>query len=203
MLGDVLSDLTPTILPPPRPDLHNVRSSPARARARHQTPRATPKPPRTRPAPRTWPWPPSATPQRRWPRTRNPSWRSSPSRPPDAVAQRCARRRQRGSCGSTLHPEVGICQRADLASYWQVPHSSVSGPVVLTRHPGRVAEQMGDLEHALSAYENALRHNPMSLPGLTQVAGIARIKENYPKVCDNRTGSIPRWLREPILFPSR
>lgn len=47
---------------------------------------------------------------------------------------------------------------------------------------GRVAEQMGDLEHALSAYENALRHNPNSLPGLTQVAGIARIKENYPKV---------------------
>ncbi|KAJ3709461.1 hypothetical protein C8R42DRAFT_730079 [Lentinula raphanica] len=47
---------------------------------------------------------------------------------------------------------------------------------------GRVAEQMGDLEHALSAYENALRHNPMSLSGLTQVAGIARIKENYPSL---------------------
>lgn len=47
---------------------------------------------------------------------------------------------------------------------------------------GRVAEQMGNLEHAESAYENALRHNPMSLPGLTQVAGIARIRENYTKV---------------------
>ncbi|TEB14050.1 TPR-like protein [Coprinellus micaceus] len=34
------------------------------------------------------------------------------------------------------------------------------------------------------AYENALRHNPMSLPGLTQVAGIARIKENYPKAIE-------------------
>jgi len=41
---------------------------------------------------------------------------------------------------------------------------------------------MGDLEHAATAYENALRHNPMSIPGLTQVAGIARIKENYPVV---------------------
>jgi general transcriptional corepressor CYC8 len=41
---------------------------------------------------------------------------------------------------------------------------------------------MGNLEQALSAYENALRHNPHSLSGLTQVAGIARIKENYPKV---------------------
>jgi general transcriptional corepressor CYC8 len=51
---------------------------------------------------------------------------------------------------------------------------------------------MGDLEHALSAYENALRHNPMSLSGLTQVAGIARIKENYPKV----RFFIPRQLRE-------
>ncbi|KAF5361630.1 hypothetical protein D9758_007381 [Tetrapyrgos nigripes] len=49
---------------------------------------------------------------------------------------------------------------------------------------GRVAEQMGDLEHALSAYENALRHNPLSLSGLTQVAGIARIKENYPKAIE-------------------
>ncbi|XP_006454818.1 hypothetical protein AGABI2DRAFT_190053 [Agaricus bisporus var. bisporus H97] len=43
---------------------------------------------------------------------------------------------------------------------------------------------MGDLEHALSAYEHALRHNPMSLSGLTQVAGIARIKENYAKAID-------------------
>ncbi|KAI0040507.1 TPR-like protein [Auriscalpium vulgare] len=43
---------------------------------------------------------------------------------------------------------------------------------------------MGDLEHAVTAYENALRHNPMSIPGLTQVAGIARIKENYPMAVD-------------------
>ncbi|KAF7800323.1 hypothetical protein EIP86_011573 [Pleurotus ostreatoroseus] len=49
---------------------------------------------------------------------------------------------------------------------------------------GGLAEQMGNLEHALSAYENALRHNPMSLSGLTQVAGIARIKENYPKAIE-------------------
>ncbi|KAG5654344.1 hypothetical protein H0H81_004298 [Sphagnurus paluster] len=50
---------------------------------------------------------------------------------------------------------------------------------------GRVAEQMGDLEHALAAYQNALRHNPMSLSGLTQVAGIFRIKEDYPKAVDH------------------
>jgi general transcriptional corepressor CYC8 len=55
--------------------------------------------------------------------------------------------------------------------------------VVYSPNTGSVAEQMGDLEHAATAYENALRHNPMSIPGLTQVAGIARIKENYPMVC--------------------
>ena len=49
---------------------------------------------------------------------------------------------------------------------------------------------MGDLEHAATAYENALRHNPMSIPGLTQVAGIARIKENYPMVRSFRAYSL-------------
>ena len=58
---------------------------------------------------------------------------------------------------------------------------------------GRVAEQMGNLEHALSAYENALRHNPNSLPGLIQVAGIARIKEDYQKV--------GRDLRSDVFVP--
>ena len=52
----------------------------------------------------------------------------------------------------------------------------------LSFSPGAVAEQIGDLDRALSAYENALRHNPHSLAGLTQVAGIARIRENYTKV---------------------
>jgi hypothetical protein len=41
---------------------------------------------------------------------------------------------------------------------------------------------MNNLEHALSAYENALRHNPNSLTGLIQVAAISRIKEDYQKV---------------------
>jgi len=50
---------------------------------------------------------------------------------------------------------------------------------------------MGNLEHALSAYENALRHNPNSLAGLIQVAGIARIKEDYQKVGHNFGPTIP------------
>jgi tetratricopeptide (TPR) repeat protein len=47
---------------------------------------------------------------------------------------------------------------------------------------GEVAEQMNDLDFALTAYEHALRHNPRCVPALSQVAGIARIKENYHKV---------------------
>jgi len=47
---------------------------------------------------------------------------------------------------------------------------------------GEVAEQMNNLDLALTAYEHALRHNPRCVPALSQVAGIARIKENYPKV---------------------
>ena len=54
---------------------------------------------------------------------------------------------------------------------------------------GEVAEQMNDLDFALTAYEHALRHNPRCVPALSQVAGIARIKENYPKV-----GRSPSYL---------
>ncbi|TFY61684.1 hypothetical protein EVG20_g6962, partial [Dentipellis fragilis] len=65
---------------------------------------------------------------------------------------------------------------------WSLVRSRLPALPSASAHPlpGNVAEQMGDLEHALSAYEHALRHNPLSVPGLTQVAGIARIKENYP-----------------------
>lgn len=72
---------------------------------------------------------------------------------------------------------------------------------------------MGNLEHALSAFENALRHNPNSLPGLIQVAGIARIKEDYQKVRRTLGPAIPSrsfswYLRNrphpgDRLFPAR
>jgi general transcriptional corepressor CYC8 len=61
-------------------------------------------------------------------------------------------------------------------------YSSADLHAITSYHTGRVAEQMGNLDSALSAYDNVLRHNPRSLPGLTQMAGIARIKENYALV---------------------
>jgi tetratricopeptide (TPR) repeat protein len=44
---------------------------------------------------------------------------------------------------------------------------------------GTVAEQMNDLDRALAAYEHAIRHNPHSIAGLNNIAGIARSRENY------------------------
>ena len=44
---------------------------------------------------------------------------------------------------------------------------------------GRCAQQLSSLDQALTAYENALRHNPRSLPGLSKLAEINRIKKNY------------------------
>lgn len=49
---------------------------------------------------------------------------------------------------------------------------------------GAVSEQLSDTTRALVAYENALRHNPMSVSALTQVAGIARSKEEFSKAID-------------------
>ncbi len=47
---------------------------------------------------------------------------------------------------------------------------------------GAVSEQLSDTDRALTAYENALRHNPASVSALTQVGGIARGKEDFAKV---------------------
>lgn len=49
---------------------------------------------------------------------------------------------------------------------------------------GAVSEQLQDSDRALNAYENALRHNPISVSALTQVAGIARGREEFGKAID-------------------
>jgi hypothetical protein len=47
---------------------------------------------------------------------------------------------------------------------------------------GAVSEQLNDTDRANAAYEHALRHNPTSVSALTQVAGMARVKEDFHKV---------------------
>jgi Tfp pilus assembly protein PilF len=49
---------------------------------------------------------------------------------------------------------------------------------------GAVAEQMNDQDRALSAFENALRHNPNSILGLNAVASIMRSRDNFDKAIE-------------------
>ncbi|KAH9938987.1 TPR-like protein [Epithele typhae] len=98
-----------------------------------------------------------------------PSPHTGPSRPPALASQHSSAAPPGSANGEDKPSPVQILNQANEQTWLMI---------------GRVAEQMGNLEHALSAYENALRHNIHSLPGLTQVAGIARIKENYPKAVE-------------------
>lgn len=116
-----------------------------------------------------------------------------------------------GVSSSTLPPILSKLSSANeqtwllIGTWGGMGHPKADANRLICVFTGRVAEQMGDLEHASNAYENALRHNPISLSGLTQVAGIARIKENYPKV---RVGSFFELLQMPLasilgLMPSQ
>ncbi|WVR03385.1 hypothetical protein IAU60_000376 [Kwoniella sp. DSM 27419] len=49
---------------------------------------------------------------------------------------------------------------------------------------GAVAEGMNNQDRALSAFENALRHNPSSVLGLNAVASIARSRDNFDKAIE-------------------
>ena len=60
--------------------------------------------------------------------------------------------------------------------------SSVLSVLYIHSTTGNVAETMGALDKALSAYEHALRHNPQSVYGLCCCANILRIKEKYSSV---------------------
>ncbi|WVW81527.1 hypothetical protein I302_103522 [Kwoniella bestiolae CBS 10118] len=49
---------------------------------------------------------------------------------------------------------------------------------------GAVAEGMNNPDRALTAFENALRHNPASVLGLNAVASIARSRDNFDKAIE-------------------
>ncbi|WWD22332.1 hypothetical protein CI109_106823 [Kwoniella shandongensis] len=49
---------------------------------------------------------------------------------------------------------------------------------------GAVAEGMNNQDRALTAFENALRHNPSSVLGLNAVASIARSRDNFDKAIE-------------------
>lgn len=43
---------------------------------------------------------------------------------------------------------------------------------------------MGDLDGALNAYEQAMRHNQYSIPAMNQISCILRTKENFPRAVE-------------------
>lgn len=49
---------------------------------------------------------------------------------------------------------------------------------------GSLTELMGDLDGAMHAYEQALRHNQWSIPAMNAISGILRAKEQFPKAIE-------------------
>lgn len=43
---------------------------------------------------------------------------------------------------------------------------------------------MGDLDGAMHAYEQALRHNQWSIPAMTAISQILRTREQFPKAIE-------------------
>lgn len=55
---------------------------------------------------------------------------------------------------------------------------------MLTPSPGSLTELMGDLDGAMNAYEQALRHNQWSIPAMNAISCILRTKEQFPKAVE-------------------
>ncbi|KAK9764656.1 glucose repression mediator protein [Basidiobolus ranarum] len=49
---------------------------------------------------------------------------------------------------------------------------------------GALAELMQEFDRAMNAYEATLRHNPYSIPALTQIASLCRGREQFPKAVE-------------------
>ena len=47
---------------------------------------------------------------------------------------------------------------------------------------------MGDLDGALHAYEQAMRHNPQSISAMNAISCILRTKENFPRAVEYLQG---------------
>jgi tetratricopeptide (TPR) repeat protein len=66
--------------------------------------------------------------------------------------------------------------------------ASVPSSVLLTCRVcaiiGSLTELMGDLDGAMNAYEQALRHNQWSIPAMNAISCILRTKEQFPKAIE-------------------
>ena len=55
---------------------------------------------------------------------------------------------------------------------------------MLTWQSGSTYELQGESDQAISAYEQALRHNYQSIQALNAISNILRVKENFPRAVD-------------------
>ena len=53
---------------------------------------------------------------------------------------------------------------------------------------GSTTELMGDLDGALHAYEQAMRHNSQSISAMNAISCILRTKENFPRAVEYLQG---------------
>lgn len=60
--------------------------------------------------------------------------------------------------------------------------------VRLTCVIGNLTELMGDLEGAVNAYEQAMRHNQYSIQAMNAISCILRTKENFPRAVEYLQG---------------
>ena len=58
----------------------------------------------------------------------------------------------------------------------------------LTCLVGNLTELMGDLEGAVIAYEQAMRHNQYSIQAMNAISCILRTKENFPRAVEYLQG---------------
>ena len=76
----------------------------------------------------------------------------------------------------------------DWHRYGNIIHHTECGSSLISEHTGSATELMGDLDGALHAYEQALRHNFQSIQAMNAISCILRTKENFPRAVEYLQG---------------
>lgn len=76
----------------------------------------------------------------------------------------------------------------DWHRYERSFHHRGCGSSLIGDRVGSATELMGDLDGALHAYEQALRHNFQSIQAMNAISCILRTKENFPRAVEYLQG---------------
>ena len=63
-------------------------------------------------------------------------------------------------------------------------HRCATSLYIANKLQGNLTELMGDLDNAVNAYEQALRHNQYSIQAMNAISCILRTKENFPRAVE-------------------